>query len=69
METDDPKVAAIWVAWLMTEKASDTGFQENTSATEKAAILRVIFTQNYQAIHAATKSSKSQDKAANSVKG
>lgn len=46
METENPKVAALWIAWLMLK---EHGFG-NVSSAEKPKAMREAFQANYKAI-------------------
>lgn len=48
METDDPKVAAIWVAWQMIKEHSAASLVG--SHEQKQEKIRQLFKENYKAI-------------------
>lgn len=53
LQTDDPEVMRLWIAWLMT-KDFQQGINNTYSKTEdRAKQLRLLFQENYKAVLAA----------------
>lgn len=50
MQTDSPKVAAIWVAWKMIQEIGIDKLVGDVADEEKLEKLRKVFQDNYKAI-------------------